>query len=160
MSLGYRQIYFKLTYNLQYGRRLRFWPHDDTYHTIFTIFTGSYSYIDPKYQIRTVEYTADKNGFHPILSHSPAPLPLDTPVVAAAKHRHLAQFARIANVRNPGNVVAVPRDSVAVSRAKDKHFSLYEKIAKEHARIAAEQEAENLAKEGTGRPILEHQSEY
>lgn len=27
-------------------------------------FLGSYSFIDPKHKIRTVQYTADENGFH------------------------------------------------------------------------------------------------
>ncbi|XP_049839926.1 uncharacterized protein LOC126284805 [Schistocerca gregaria] len=53
---------------------------------------GSFAYIDPRYQVRTVEYTADKQGFHPIVS-----LPVaDTPTVAAAKQKHAEQYARIA----------------------------------------------------------------
>lgn len=75
--------------------------------------------------------------------------------MAAAKNRHLVQFAKIANAHQvaPGFVV-VPVDSVAVTRAKDKHFTLYQKIAEEHARIAAELEAKKLANEGTAQPIL------
>lgn len=41
------------------------------------------------------------------------------------------------------------QDSASVGRAKDKHFQLYQKIAEEHARIAAEREAERLAYEAT-----------
>jgi Insect cuticle protein len=63
--------------------------------------------VDPRNRVRTVQYVADANGFHPILNMGPAPV-TDTPVVAAAKLRHLA---------------------------------LAEKIANEHARIAAERAA-------------------
>lgn len=38
-----------------------------------------------------------------------------------------------------------PRKTVAVERAEQKHFSLYEKIAAEHAKLAAEREAERAA---------------
>lgn len=136
----------------------RFPGHIDRTHSEVSdgsgVVQGSYSYVDPRFQIRTVEYTADKNGFHPILNHVPEPLPIDTPVVAAAKHRHLVQFANIANARQAApNTVVVPVDSVAVSRAKDKHFRLYQKIAEEHARLAALQEAEEVKNEGTEKPI-------
>ncbi|EFA05174.1 larval cuticle protein A2B [Tribolium castaneum] len=132
----------------------RFPGHIDRTHSEVSdgsgVVQGSYSYVDPRFKIRTVEYTADKNGFHPVLNFAPEPLPSDTPVVAAAKHRHLVQFANIANARHaaPGTVV-VPVDSVAVSRAKDKHFKLFQKIAEEHARLAAAQEAQG----GTEKPI-------
>lgn len=92
--------------------------------------------MDPRYQIRTVQYTADKNGFHPVLNRQPPPLPRDSPVVAAAKRAHLRQFAAIAD-GNTGHVV-VPADTEAVERAKNTHFNLYDTIAREHARIAAE----------------------
>ncbi|XP_063923867.1 cuticle protein 16.8 [Zophobas morio] len=137
----------------------RFPGHIDRTHSEVSdgsgVVQGSYSYVDPRHQIRTVEYIADKDGFHPVLNKNPPPVPSDTPTVAAAKNRHLAKFAEIANAHAfaPGTVV-VPVDSVAVSRAKDKHFQLFQKIAEEHARLAALQEAENLASEGTNRPIL------
>lgn len=66
---------------------------------------GSFSYVDPRYQVRTVEYVADKHGFHPLLSNPVA----DTPTVAAAKQ---------------------------------KHAELFEKIAQDHARIAAQRAVE------------------
>lgn len=113
--------------------------------TVFVCFLGSYSYVDPRYQIRTVQYTADKNGFHPILNNQPPPLPRDSPVVAAAKQAHLQQYAAIADA-NAGHIV-VPVDTVAVARAKNKHFNLYEKIAQEHARIAAERAQKTTANE-------------
>lgn len=114
---------------------------------------GSYSYIDPKFQIRTVEYTADHLGFHPVLSKTPRPHPLDTPVVAAAKERHLQKYAAIADShQNIPGVVRVPIDSEAVQRAKAKHQLLFQRIAEEHARIAAEREALRLAEEATRVP--------
>lgn len=39
---------------------------------------------------------------------------------------------------NPNIVVEHPRDTVAVHDAKLKHFNLFQRIAEEHARIAAE----------------------
>jgi hypothetical protein len=42
-----------------------------------------------------------------------------------------------------------PKDTKAVAAAKDKHFNLYDKIVQDHARIAAEREAERLAFEAT-----------
>lgn len=67
--------------------------------------------------------------------------------MAAAKQAHLQQYAAIAdaNAAVPGHVV-VPVDTAAVQRAKNRHFSLFEKIAEEHARIAAERERERLEK--------------
>jgi hypothetical protein len=51
-----------------------------------------FAYVDPRYQVRTVEYVADAQGFHPVLSNPVA----DTPTVAAAKARHADLYARIA----------------------------------------------------------------
>jgi hypothetical protein len=53
---------------------------------------GMFAYVDPRYQVRTVEYVADANGFHPVLSNPVA----DTPTVAAAKAQHADLYARIA----------------------------------------------------------------
>jgi len=52
-----------------------------------------FAYVDPRYQVRTVEYVADAHGFHPVLSNPVA----DTPTVAAAKARHADLYARIAS---------------------------------------------------------------
>lgn len=62
---------------------------------------GAFTYIDPRQQIRTVEYTADQDGFHPSLSldgeASPGiGEPQDTEAVQLAKQRHFAIFDRIA----------------------------------------------------------------
>ncbi|KAI4454614.1 structural contituent of cuticle [Holotrichia oblita] len=104
---------------------------------------GSYSYVDPKFQIRTVDYVADKNGFHPVLNFSPPPLPQDSLAVAAAKERHLAQYQAIANAHQSGQVI-VPIQTPAFQKIATKHNDLYEEIAAEHARLAAEREAEKL----------------
>ena len=50
---------------------------------------------------------------------------------------------------SPKQEPSLPRDTVAVSKAKDRHFTLYEKIAHEHAQIAAQREAERIAFEAT-----------
>ncbi|XKL64854.1 hypothetical protein PGB90_004940 [Kerria lacca] len=56
------------------------------------IIRGLYTYIDPRHEIRTVEYTADKDGFHPILNK---PAEMDTPAVAAAKSQHFKLFNEV-----------------------------------------------------------------
>lgn len=58
----------------------------------FSLFTGQYSYVDPRSKVRTVDYVADAHGFHAQLSHPVQ----DTPTVAAAKLKHHDLFARIA----------------------------------------------------------------
>lgn len=59
---------------------------------------GSYSYIDPKYKVRTVEYTADKTGFHPALINFEDTLaqPVDSEAVRLAKEKHLRLYQKIA----------------------------------------------------------------
>ncbi|XP_058448721.1 cuticle protein 16.8 [Malaya genurostris] len=113
---------------------------------------GSFSYVDPKNQVRTVEYVADAHGFYPRLSH-PQLAPSQTKAVERASQMHYALYNKIAEERAnpPPQAVesSLPRDTVAVSKAKDRHFTLYEKIAREHAAIAAEREAERLAFEAT-----------
>ncbi|XP_069685371.1 cuticle protein 10.9-like [Periplaneta americana] len=56
------------------------------------VIRGMFAYVDPRHQVRTVEYVADAEGFHPVLSNPVA----DTPTVAAAKVRHADLYARIA----------------------------------------------------------------
>ncbi|KAI5693791.1 hypothetical protein M8J76_013903 [Diaphorina citri] len=99
---------------------------------------GQYSYIDPSKRIRTVEYVADQNGFHPSLSIPNE----DTPVVAQAKQYHAELYDKIA-ARNLEPSRAIPKDTRTVARAKSRHADLYERIAAEHARIAAERRAQN-----------------
>ncbi|XP_060532706.1 larval cuticle protein A2B-like [Cylas formicarius] len=138
----------------------RFPGHIDRTHSEVSdgsgIVQGSYSYVDPQYKIRKVDYVADKNGFHPVLNDAPAPLPSDTPVVAAAKTRHLVQYNRIANANRvaPDGVI-VPIESQAVHNAKVRHLTLFHKIAEEHARISAQREAERLAHEAAHPNSLE-----
>lgn len=59
------------------------------------IVRGSFSYIDPRQQIRTVDYTADQNGFHPHLSHELQPQQ-QSAAVKLATDRHLALYNKIA----------------------------------------------------------------
>lgn len=54
--------------------------------------TGQYSYVDPRFKVRTVDYVADAHGFHAQLSHPVQ----DTPTVAAAKLKHQDLFEQIA----------------------------------------------------------------
>lgn len=115
------------------------------------IFTGSYSYVDPNYRIRTVDYVADKLGFHPVTNQHVPDLPSDTPVVAAAKERHLLKYNAIKQAHELAPGVIVPPDTAAVEYEKSKHFALYQKIAAEHARMAAELEAiERASKQEEG----------
>ncbi|CAH2003291.1 unnamed protein product [Acanthoscelides obtectus] len=102
---------------------------------------GSYSYVDPKHKIRTVEYIADREGFHPVLNEHVPDLPSDTPAVAAAKQKHLQRYAAIAQSHkaSQGRVI-VPLDTRTVEYAKQKHLALYQQIAAEHAQQAAELE--------------------
>lgn len=99
---------------------------------------GQYSYIDPSARIRTVEYIADQNGFHPSLSIPNE----DTPVVAKAKEYHAQLYDKIA-ARNSVPSLAMPKDTRTVAAAKSRHADLYERIAADHARIAAERKAAN-----------------
>lgn len=62
------------------------------------IVRGSFSYVDPRQQIRTVDYTADKNGFHPILSHEAKPQE-QSAAVKLETQRQAALFNKIANER-------------------------------------------------------------
>ncbi|KOB66363.1 putative cuticle protein [Operophtera brumata] len=88
---------------------------------------GSYSYVDPRQQVRTVDYVADKQGFHPILSDVPPEHPADT------------------------------ESSEAVVAAAAKHTQLFRVIAEQHARIAAEREELQLEEERQHLQELEHE---
>lgn len=57
---------------------------------------GAFSYIDPRQEIRSVEYVADKEGFHPILSHPQASEPQQSQAVKQATLRHFELFNQIA----------------------------------------------------------------
>lgn len=143
------------------------------------VIQGSYSYLDPSNKVRTVDYTADKNGFHPTLNFAPTDtravaeakakhehlyhtiaekhqsgaihIPRDSAAVAHAKEAHLQRYNQIAAQQHvqPG-VVLVPVDTLAVQQKTQKHFDLYAQIAAEHARIAAEREAEREEKKRLG----------
>lgn len=59
---------------------------------------GAFSYIDPRQEIRSVEYVADKDGFHPLLSH-PSDEPQQSEAVKQATLRHFDLYNRIAESR-------------------------------------------------------------
>lgn len=131
---------------------------------------GAFSYVDPRNQVRTVEYVADENGFYPQLSHPVQ----NTKAVDLATQRHLELYNKIAERNSDPNYahsVSPPKDTAAVGvwnrtlksnellnkffslfiteYAKQKHLYLFEKIAAEHARLGEEQLAQRLAFEAT-----------
>lgn len=63
---------------------------------------GAFSYVDPRQQIRTVEYVADKNGFRPTLSHEAQ----QTEAVRKATEEHVQLYNQIAERNShPASVV-------------------------------------------------------
>ncbi|OWR47827.1 larval cuticle protein LCP-17-like [Danaus plexippus] len=105
---------------------------------------GTFSYVDPRHKVRTVDYVADKDGFHPVLSDVPPEHPTDSEAVARAKDRHFQLYAKIAedHAQHPfPDETSIPRQSAAVAAAAAKHAQLFRVIAEQHARIAAEREA-------------------
>ncbi|XP_050459140.1 uncharacterized protein LOC126855492 [Cataglyphis hispanica] len=115
------------------------------------IIHGIYSYVDPKYKVRTVEYKADENGFHPTLINFDDTFaqPADSEAVKLAKEKHMRLYQKIAEANAHNVSINLPRDSASVARAKDKHNELYHRIAEQHAAIAAQREIERLAYEAT-----------
>ncbi|XP_034945204.1 uncharacterized protein [Chelonus insularis] len=119
---------------------------------------GTYAYIDPKFKIRTVDYTADKNGFHPILKNfeDVQKLPEDSEAVKLEREKHFRLYNKIASAQaNPGNADQVlPRETYSVAKARNHHMELFRKIAAEHEAIAAQREAARLAYEATSVPNI------
>ncbi|KAH8421043.1 hypothetical protein KR222_005728, partial [Zaprionus bogoriensis] len=124
--------------------------HVDRQHTEVSdgsgVIRGAFSYVDPKNQVRTVQYVADEHGFHPQLSHELE----DSAAVKAAKRKHFAAYNRIAQEHanhTPGQVALAnaPHASAAVAHATQKHLSAFDRIAAEHAAIGAQQEAQRIA---------------
>lgn len=80
---------------------------------------GAFSYVDPLNQVRTVEYTADENGFHPQLSHPSYPNQ-NTKAVDLATQRHLELYNKIAERNSDPNYAQnnapVPQDTAAVCK--------------------------------------------
>lgn len=115
------------------------------------IIHGTYSYVDPKYKVRTVEYKADKNGFHPALINFDDIFaqPADSEAVRLAKEKHMRLYQKIAEANAHNVPINLPQDSDSVAKAKNKHNELYHRIAEQHAAIAAQREAERLAYEAT-----------
>ncbi|XP_049879012.1 cuticle protein 16.8-like [Pectinophora gossypiella] len=126
----------------------RYPGHADRQHTEVSdgsgVIRGQFSYVDPRQKIRTVQYVADKEGFHPLLSDPLPEHPVDSESVARAKDRHYQLYQKIAeehaNYPHP-SPDASPRQSEAVVAATAKHAHLFQVIAEQHARIAAEREA-------------------
>ncbi|XP_055855533.1 uncharacterized protein LOC129918817 [Episyrphus balteatus] len=138
--------------------------HVDRTHTEVSdgsgVIRGAFSYVDPRQEVRTVQYTADEYGFHPELSHEPE----DTEANKLAKERHFALYNKIAEQHaNPEllqeqSIADAPHQSEAVVRATKKHMNLFDKIAAEHAAIGAAQLAERIAFEATSEAnLLEEQ---
>ena len=70
--------------------------------------------MDPKNKVRTVDYTADKNGFHPhLINYEDTQVqPVNTEAVQLANQRHFALYDKIANINAQGPSPAyVPRVS-------------------------------------------------
>lgn len=95
--------------------------HVDRQHTEVSdgsgVIRGAFSYVDPKNQVRTVQYVADEHGFHPQLSHQLE----DSAAVKAAKRQHLAAYNRIAQEHanhQPGQVVSIAGCLVTTAIAK------------------------------------------
>lgn len=124
----------------------RYPGHTDRQHSEVSdgsgVVKGSFSYVDPRQKVRTVEYVADKEGFHPLLNEVPPEHPRDSESVALARDRHFQLYSKIAEEHaHPENIPSVPRQSEAVAAAALKHLNLFRVIAEQHARIAAEREA-------------------
>lgn len=62
---------------------------------------GTFSYVDPRQQIRTVEYVADKSGFYPVLSH-PVVAPQQSEAVRKETEKHNRLFNQIAQQQHGG----------------------------------------------------------
>ncbi|CAH0595554.1 unnamed protein product [Chrysodeixis includens] len=124
----------------------RYPGHADRQHTEVSdgsgVVKGSFSYVDPSHKVRTVDYVADQQGFHPVLSDAPPEHPSDSESVARAKNRHYQLYAKIAEEHaNPHPELISPPETQAVAAARVKHAELFRVIAEQHARIAAEREA-------------------
>lgn len=83
----------------------RYPGHADRTHTEVSngqgVVKGSYSYVDPNQEIRTVDYVADEHGFRPTLSHEPQPQ-RQSAAVRLATERHAALYNSIAQAHaNP-----------------------------------------------------------
>ena len=134
----------------------RFNGHIDRTHSEVSdgsgVVRGAFSYVDPRQQIRTVEYVADKTGFYPTLSHEPQQIQ-QTEAVRKATENHIHLYNRIAerNSHPPSqvSVVSQPRQSEAVAKATQKHLSQFQQIAEEHRRIGEQHEAARIAFEAT-----------
>lgn len=74
-------------------------------------FLGSYSFIDPKHKIRTVQYIADENGFHASLINYEDTVvqPVDSETVRLAKEKHFRLYQKIAEANAHGVPINLPQ---------------------------------------------------
>ncbi|OXU16808.1 hypothetical protein TSAR_005527, partial [Trichomalopsis sarcophagae] len=72
---------------------------------------GSYSFIDPKFKVRTVQYTVDENGFHPTLNNYDDILrqPTDSEAVKQGRERHRILYENIAARNSQGAQHFIPQ---------------------------------------------------
>ena len=72
---------------------------------------GSYSFVDPKHKVRTVQYAADETGFHASLINYEDTIaqPIDSEAVRLAKERHFRLYQKIAEANSHGVPVNLPR---------------------------------------------------
>lgn len=148
----------------------RFPGHADRSHTEVSdgsgVVKGTFSYVDPRNVVRTVDYTADRDGFHPVLSHPQALLPTDSEAVAKEKEKHLSLYARIAeqHATNPhpgaGPPALLPVQSEAVAKATNRHYDLFSRIAEQHHQIGVQREAERQAFEATSEQNINELHQY
>lgn len=73
--------------------------------------TGSYSFVDPKNKVRTVQYIVDENGFQPSLINYEDVLkqPKDSEAVRREKERHRILYAKIAASNAYGIPAELPK---------------------------------------------------
>lgn len=78
---------------------------------IYVYISGTYSYVEPKHKVQTVEYTADKNGFHLALINFEDAFaqPADSEAVRLAKEKHFRLYHRIAEANAHNVQINLPR---------------------------------------------------
>lgn len=87
----------------------RYTGHVDRQHSEVSdgsgVVRGAFSYVDPRHQVRTVEYVADKTGFYPQLSHEQQP-PKESEAVRKATEKHYQLYNKIALEHSQPQVVS------------------------------------------------------
>lgn len=113
---------------------------------------GSYSYLDPVGRAITVQYIADKSGYHAASNEVPVSAPGVTPVVTRGQNSELQYYAASAPTIVPasvlGNLPAPIADTPEVAAAREAHLRLHQAALEAHAAAVAEAEAKEAAGEG------------